>query len=118
MRRTIHLTARAIAAAASICALYVIVSQDELNRGWIFYWTAMCAIGVARVTELWAVNSATRATIWRIIGVLVVTGIFSGLGILVVMVAGPDSAIGRAATYATLGIWALGTGFGMAYGYS
>jgi hypothetical protein len=44
--------------------------------------------------------------------------LLAGVGLLTLMLAGPESGVGRAAIYVILAIAAPGAGFGMALGYS
>src|SRR5262245_63786082 len=110
MRRIIYVTASAVATIAfgglGLLNLYGQMTQKGPFPGFerFLSWTATGAVIIALVTQARSMNPASRQTIRRIILIQIGTGLFAGLGILTILLAGTDSSIGRAAIYVTLAI--------------
>jgi hypothetical protein len=124
MRRIIYISTSAVATIAfgtmGLLYLYGQMTQKGPFPGVERFlgWTAIGAMIISLVAQARSMNPTSRQTIRRIILIQIGTGLFAGLGILTMLLAGTDSSIGRAAIYATLAIAVLGASFAMAYGYS
>jgi hypothetical protein len=124
MRRIFYIIASAVATIAcgalGLLYLYGQITQKGPFPGVERFlgWTATGAIIISLVAQARSLNATSRQTIRRIILIQIGSGLFAGLGILTMLLAGTDSSIGRTAIYGTLAIAALGAGFSMAYGSS